>query len=274
MHPLTIPYPNIDPVAVHLGPLSVKWYGLAYVAGLLLGWLYLRHLLSNNRLWRDGKAPLAPTYADDIFIWVTLGVVAGGRLGHVLLYEPAHYLSNPLSILAIWQGGMAFHGGLLGVIVALILFGRWHKVSALTLLDLAAAAVPIGLFFGRTANFINSEVVGLVTDVPWAMVFPGWGPLPRHPVQLYEAVLEGPVLFLILRWLTHSRGALARPGLVGGTFMAGYGLLRAFCEIFKLDEYHGLLGDLPITMGMVYCIPMVIVGIVLIVRSRQPTTVA
>jgi len=269
MHPLAIPYPSIDPVAVHLGPLSVKWYGLAYVCGLMLGWLYIRHLLANNRLWRAGKPPLAQTYADDIFIWVTLGVVVGGRLGHVLLYEPWHYLTNPLGIFAIWQGGMAFHGGLLGVVVALILFGRRHGVSPLTLLDLAAAAVPIGLFFGRVANFINSEVVGIVTDVPWAMVFPGWGPLPRHPVQLYEAILEGPVLFLILRWLTHARGALAYPGLTGGAFIAGYGVLRSVCEVFKLDEYRGLLGDLPITAGMVYCIPMIIVGVALIIRAQR-----
>lgn len=269
MYPLAIPYPNIDPVALQLGPLSVKWYGLAYVCGLLLGWLYVRHLLATDRLWRDGKSPLAKTYADDIFIWVTLGVVVGGRLGHVFLYEPMQYLTNPLSILAIWQGGMAFHGGLLGVVLALVLFGRSHGVAPLTLLDLAAAAVPIGLFFGRVANFINSEVVGIVTDVPWGIVFPGWGPLPRHPVQLYEAVLEGPVLFLILRWLTHHRGALAHRGLVGGTFLACYGLFRMLCEVYKLDEYRGILGDLPITSGMVYCIPMVVAGIVLVVRARR-----
>jgi phosphatidylglycerol:prolipoprotein diacylglycerol transferase len=267
MHPLAIPYPNIDPVALNLGPLSIKWYGLAYVCGLLLGWLYIRHLLSTGRLWPRQTPPLSPNYADDIFIWVTLGVVVGGRLGHVLLYEPAHYLKDPLAIFAIWQGGMAFHGGFLGVVIALVVFGYRHKLSPLTLLDLAAAAVPIGLFFGRVANFINGEVVGIITDVPWGIVFPGWGPLPRHPVQLYEAILEGPVLFLILRWLTHKRGALALPGLTGGAFVAGYGALRMICEVFKLDEYRGLFGDIPVTPGLIYCIPMVIAGAILMARA-------
>lgn len=269
MSPLAIPYPAIDPVALHLGPLSIKWYGLAYVAGLLLGWIYMKRLVADPRLWPGGKPPFAPHLADDLFIWVALGVVIGGRLGHVLLYEPLLYLQRPLEILKIWNGGMAFHGGMLGTILAMWLFARRHAITPLTVMDLVAASVPFGLFFGRIANFINAEVVGRESDVPWAMVFPGWGPMPRHPSQLYEAVLEGAVLFLILRWLTHRRSALSTPGVVGGAFLAGYAVFRIFCEFFKLEEYGDLLeGGLP-TRGMLYCIPMLAFGCWLMLRGRK-----
>ncbi|HEX4891799.1 MAG TPA: prolipoprotein diacylglyceryl transferase [Hyphomicrobiaceae bacterium] len=265
---LAIPYPAIDPVAFSIGPLSVKWYGLAYVAGLLLGWYYIKRLLSRPELWAGKKAPFKPIVVDDLFVWVALGVVVGGRLGHVLFYEPALYLSNPLQILMIHKGGMAFHGGMLGTIVAMYLFARRHGLHPLNVMDPVAAAVPFGLFFGRIANFINAEVVGAESDVPWAMVFPGWGPNPRHPSQLYEALLEGLVLFLVLRWLTHTKGALKQPGVVGGTFILGYGAARMFCELFKHDEYQ-VFGALPVTTGMIYSIPMLLVGWLLIWNGRR-----
>jgi phosphatidylglycerol:prolipoprotein diacylglycerol transferase len=260
MSALAIPYPAIDPVALQVGPIAIKWYGLAYVAGLLLGWLYIRRLLAAGSLWRDGKAPFPPHVADDLFVWVALGVVIGGRLGHIMLYEPGHYLRNPLEILQIWRGGMAFHGGMLGTILAMWLFARHMKVPALSVMDLVSAAVPIGLFFGRMANFINAEVIGVVSDVPWAMVFPGAGPLPRHPVQLYESLLEGAVLFLVLCWLVYARGALKTPGFIGGAFLVGYGLFRIVCEMFK-DEYRGLFGWAELTSGMIYSVPMIIAGL-------------
>lgn len=265
---LVIPYPNIDPVALKLGPLSIKWYGLAYVAGLLLGWQYIRHLLATDRYWGASRPPVPPDAADDLFVWVALGVIVGGRLGHVLLYEPVHYLTNPLEIPQVWKGGMAFHGGLIGTIAAMYLFARARKVAALSIMDLVAAAVPIGLFFGRIANFINAEVVGTPSNVPWAMVFPDWGEAPRHPAQLYEAALEGLVLFLILRFLIARRTALASPGTVGGAFLLGYGAFRIVCEMFKHDEYRRLLGDLPLTSGMAYSLPMLAFGIWLLVRAR------
>ena len=258
---LAIPYPAIDPVALQLGPVAVKWYGLAYAAGLLLGWLSIKRLLANGALWRGGKAPFAPALADDLFLWVALGVVIGGRLGHILLYEPGYYFSHPLEILKLWHGGMAFHGGMVGTIIAMWLFARHTSVPALSVMDLVSAAVPIGLLFGRAANFINAEVIGTVTDVPWAMVFPGAGPLPRHPVQLYESLLEGGVLFLILAWLIHARSALKTPGLIGGAFLVGYGVFRIICEVFK-DEYRGLFGWADLTSGMLYSVPMIVVGLI------------
>jgi phosphatidylglycerol---prolipoprotein diacylglyceryl transferase len=268
MAPLVIPFPDIDPVALQIGPLAVKWYGLAYVAGLLLGWLYMKRLVADGRLWRDGKPPFAATLADDLFLWVAVGVVVGGRLGHVLLYEPAPFLRDPLEIFKIWHGGMAFHGGMLGTIIAMWLFARQYKVPVPAVMEVVAASVPFGLFFGRAANFINSEIVGRPTDVPWAFVFPGWGPEPRHPVQLYEALLEGVALFLVLRWLTHHRLALKTPGVVGGAFLAGYGAFRIVCEFFKHEEYRSLVGDGVLTMGMLYCIPMIATGLWLIARGR------
>ncbi len=271
MSMLAIPFPAIDPVAIAVGPVAIKWYGLAYATGLLLGWIYIKRLLSTDRLWRGGKPPFAADIADDLFVWVALGVVLGGRLGHILLYEPGYYLSHPLEILKIWQGGMAFHGGLVGSIVAMWLFARRQGVDALSVMDLVAAAVPLGLFFGRTANFINAEIVGRVSDVPWAMVFPGAGPLPRHPVQLYEAALEGLVLFLVLRWLTHSRRSLMTPGLTGGAFLLGYGAFRIVCELFK-EDYSGLWGSSLLTSGMLYSLPMLIVGglAMWLVSRRKP----
>lgn len=267
---LTIPFPEIDPVALRLGPIAVKWYGLAYMAGLLLGWLYVKHLLRQARLWPNDTAPFTSDRADDLLLFMTVGVLVGGRLGNVLFYEPAYYFNNPLEIPAVWKGGMAFHGGLIGSIVAIVLFARRVGADAWSVLDICAAATPIGLFFGRLANFINGELWGRASDMPWAMAFPEAGPLPRHPSQLYEAALEGLVLFALLWWLAHARLALRRPGVVAGTFLAGYAVARSVCELFREPDF--LLG--PLSAGMLYSLPMLAAGIWMIWWSgrRMPAS--
>ena len=261
---LTIPYPRIDPVALDLGLFTVKWYGLAYIAGLLLGWLYIKRLLVQTNLWPQAKAPFAQRDSDDLLIYVAAGVLLGGRLGHVVFYDPAHYLANPLDIAAVWRGGMSFHGGLIGSIVGIVLFARRVNANPWSVLDSCAAAVPIGLLFGRLANFINGELWGRPTDVPWAMIFPhpAAGGVPRHPSQLYEALLEGAVLFALLWWLSHKQGALRRPGVVAGTFLMGYGLARSFCELFREPDpghFFNSFGPF-VTAGIVYSIPMILAG--------------
>jgi phosphatidylglycerol:prolipoprotein diacylglycerol transferase len=261
---LAIPYPEIPPVLLPIwGPFAIKWYGLSYVAGLALGWLYIRYLLGQNRLWTQDKPPFARQATDDLFIYVAAGVLIGGRLGHVLFYEPGNYLGNPLRILAIWEGGMAFHGGLIGSIVAAVLFARRYKAEPWSVLDTCATAVPIGLFFGRLANFINGELWGRPANVPWAMVFPDReaGGVARHPSQLYEAFFEGLVLFAVVWWLTHRAKALRRPGLVAGTFLIGYGLARSFCEFFREPDVGHVLSLGPFTAGMIYSVPMIVAGI-------------
>ena len=264
-----IAYPAIDPVAFEIGPLAVRWYGLAYFAGILLGWYYARRLIADESLWGGRPAPFTAADLDDLLLWVTLGVIVGGRLGYVLFYEPGSYIADPLSALRIWQGGMSFHGGMLGAIAAMVVFGRRRAISALSILDVAAAATPFGLFFGRIANFINGELFGRPSTVPWAMVFPEGGPLPRHPSQLYEAALEGILLFLVLRLLTHSWGSLRRPGLTGGAFVAGYGLCRIFVEFFREpDPQIGYLAGF-VTMGMILSLPMVLVGLAAIWWSAR-----
>jgi phosphatidylglycerol:prolipoprotein diacylglycerol transferase len=267
---LAIPFPEIDPVALRLGPIAVKWYGLAYMAGLLLGWLYVKHLLRQARLWPNDKAPFTPDRADDLLLFMTVGVLVGGRLGNVLFYEPAYYFNNPLEIPAVWKGGMAFHGGLIGSIIAIVLFARRVGADAWSVLDACAAATPIGLFFGRLANFINGELWGRPSSAPWAMVFPEAGPMPRHPSQLYEAALEGLVLFALLWWLAHARLALRRPGVVAGTFLAGYAVARSVCELFREPDF--LLG--PLSAGILYSMPMLAGGIWMIWWSgrRMPAS--
>lgn len=268
---LAIPYPQIDPVALQIGPIAVRWYGLAYAAGLILGWIYIKRLVANASLWRDNKPAMTADDVDELLLWVAAGVVIGGRLGHVLFYEPSYYFENPLQVFAIWRGGMAFHGGLLGSGLAMFLFARRKGLVALSVMDVVAAAVPIGLFFGRMANFVNGEIVGTPTDMPWGMVFPDWGEEPRHPAMLYEAALEGIALFLILRFVTHKWMALKQPGLTTGIFLVGYAVFRIFCELFKIIEYRQFSPDYPITKGMVYSIPMLILGIwfILLARSKS-----
>lgn len=272
MHLLAIPFPDIDPVALEIGPFAVKWYGLAYVAGLLLGWLYIKRLIGETRLWINGEPPFAANRVDDLLIFMTVGVVAGGRLGFVLLYEPGYYLPRPLEVLAIWQGGMAFHGALIGCGLAIWLFARWAKVSPFSAMDLTAAAVPIGLFFGRLANFINGELYGNPATVPWAMIFPADpARLPRHPSQLYEAFFEGLVLFLVLRWLTHNQDSLKTPGLTTGAFLIGYGLARSFCELLREAHPGHPFSVGWMTPGIAYSIPMVLLGLwfIWMARSRK-----
>jgi phosphatidylglycerol:prolipoprotein diacylglycerol transferase len=234
----------------------------------VLGWLYARALIRNEELW-DGPAPLTVEDFDDFILWVTLGIVLGGRLGYVLFYNPAHYFAHPIEILAVWKGGMSFHGGFLGCVAAVMLFGWKRNVPILSLGDLTCAAAPIGLFLGRLANFINGELWGRTTDVYWAMVFPHGGPLPRHPSQLYEAVLEGVVLFAVLYWMIRE-GALQRPGLILGAFALGYSLARGFSEFFR--EPDAQLGFLwgGLTMGMLLSIPRARAGIwVIVVAMRR-----
>jgi len=279
---LALSFPQFDPVAISLGPffgfgpIDIKWYGLAYVAGLILGWLYIRRLLTTPRLWRNETPPFDVAKVDDLLLYMTAGVILGGRLGYVLFYEPGTYIADPVSILMINKGGMAFHGALLGTIAAIWLFSRNQGVNLWSTGDLCAAAVPIGLFFGRIANFINGELFGRVSDVPWAMVFPdAWKlhgavePATRHPSQLYEAVMEGLILFIVLRILTHSRGALRTPGIVGGVFLAGYGIARIIAELFREPHAGHALNIGPFTAGQMYSIPMVIVGTLLIMRALR-----
>jgi phosphatidylglycerol:prolipoprotein diacylglycerol transferase len=263
---LVLPFPDIDPIAVALGPIAIRWYSLAYIVGLVAGWRYCRRLAA-----RPPKA-IDPDAFDDFLLWATLGVVLGGRLGYVLFYKPAFFIDNPLEVFVLWRGGMSFHGGAAGVILAIILFARKRGVSWLSLGDLVGCAVPIGLFLGRLANFVNGELYGRAADVPWAMVFP-FDPeqVPRHPSQLYEAALEGIVLFLLL-YLLARRGWLERPGAIGGAFLAGYGLARIVVEFFREPDAHlgFLLGFT--TMGQVLSLPLVIAGAILIAwgwRAKQ-----
>lgn len=269
---LEIPFPNIDPVALQLGPLAIRWYGLAYAAGLILGWLYIRRLLRDETLWPANRPPMQPDDVDELLIFVTAGVIVGGRLGHVLFYQSDYYFAHPLEIFAIWNGGMAFHGGLVGTGVAMLLFARRRGVSVWPVMDVVSAAVPIGLFFGRMANFVNGEIVGSPTSMPWGMIFPEYGAEPRHPAMLYEAALEGIALFLVLRYLTHRLRGLKTPGLTTGWFLAGYAVFRIFCEIFKIVDYRLVHPDLPITKGMLYSVPMLLLGLWFIYRARSGET--
>jgi len=276
---LAIPFPEIDPVALSVGPLSIKWYGLSYMAGLILGWLYVRRLLTETRLWKNDTPPFGVARVDDLLVYMALAVIVGGRLGYVLLYEPDVYLARPLDILKVWKGGMSFHGAILGSAVGLWLFARRYGVSPWSAMDVCAAANPIGLFFGRLANFINGELFGRVSDVPWAMVFPdakyfypAIEPAPRHPSQLYEALLEGIVLFLVLRFLTHHRDGLKTPGLATGVFLAGYALARIAAEVFREPHFGHALNIGPVTAGQLYSLPMLALGLYFIWRARSGTT--
>ena len=266
---LAIPFPAIDPVMVQLGPLSVHWYGAAYVVGILFGWWYARRLVANRALWA-GEPPMQPKDIDDFLLWAVIGIIVGGRMGYVLFYEMSLFLDNPLRIAMLWTGGMSFHGGLLGTIVAMILFARSRGFLILSLFDVIAASVPPGIFLGRVANFINQELWGKPTDLPWGVVFPAAGPLPRHPSQLYEALLEGVLLFVFLRLLTHSFGKLANPGFVAGAFIAVYGLARVTVEFFRLPDMQiGYLAGDWLTMGMLLSLPMIAFGIWLMARARR-----
>jgi phosphatidylglycerol:prolipoprotein diacylglycerol transferase len=257
-----IPFPHIDPILVHIGPLAVRWYALAYIVGIIAGWFYARAIIASPRLW-GGAAPFTVVDFDDFIIWITLGIILGGRIGYVLFYNFLHFAAHPAEIVALWKGGMSFHGGFIGCVLAVVLFAWRRGIPFLSLGDVTTAVAPIGLFLGRLANFINGELWGRPTDVPWAMIFPNGGPLARHPSQLYEAGLEGLVLLLILGVLVRF-GALRRPGLLTGAFALGYGDARIFCELFR--EPDAQLGFLwgGLTMGMLLCIPLILAGFAVI----------
>ena len=281
---MAIPFPEIDPNAFVIPgiDLPIRWYALAYIAGLVAGWRIIVGLMERPKLW-GGVAPMRPGQVEDLLTWVILGVVLGGRLGFVAFYQPGYYLANPLEILKVWQGGMSFHGGFLGVVVAIALYCRRNALPTLSVADAAALVAPIGLFLGRLANFIKPELWGRPTDAPWGVIFPvdaaqicngiaGQidGACARHPSQLYEAGLEGLLLGAIL-WLLLGLGALRRPGLRLGVFLAGYGMSRAFVELFRQPDaqfqslgnplgYALQFGDYGLTMGQILSIPMILIG--------------
>lgn len=288
-----IPFPNISPEIFSISlfglDLALRWYALAYILGILLGWRLALRAVQTPTFWRNSAAPLTPRQIEDLLTWIILGVILGGRLGYVAFYQPGYYLQNPGEILAVWQGGMAFHGGLLGVIVAGYLFTWRHNIPKTSTADLMALGVPPGLLLGRLANFINAELWGRPTDMPWGVAFPGvaaqtcgdvMGLCARHPSQLYEAALEGLLLGGALIWLVWRRKALMRPGLVAGTFFAGYGAARFFVEFFRQPDAQFISPDNPLglawhmqgwglTMGQILSTPMIVLGLWLILRARR-----
>ena len=265
-----LPFHDIDPVILHIGPLAIHWYGVGYIVGILFAWWYARRLITNARLWPGGESRLKPEDIDDLLVWAAIGVVLGGRVGYVLFYDLQRYIAQPADILAVWQGGMSFHGGLLGTTLAMIFFARRRGLPMWSLFDVIGAGAPVGFGLVRIANFINAELWGKLTAVPWAVEFPNGGPLPRHPTQLYEAALEGLLLFLVLRIATHRLLKLGAPGFVSGVFVAGYGLARIFVEFFREpDPQLGYLFGGWLTMGMVLSVPMVLIGLWAALTARR-----
>jgi phosphatidylglycerol---prolipoprotein diacylglyceryl transferase len=268
--PSVLPFPAINPVLISIGPFAIRWYALAYIVGIIAGWLYARAIISAQKLW-GGPAPITVAEFDDFIIWITLGIILGGRVGYVLFYNLPHFVAHPLEVFELWNGGMSFHGGFLGCVIATVVFALRRGLPILSLGDVTTAVAPIGLFLGRIANFINGELWGRPTDVPWAMIFPSGGPVPRHPSQLYEAALEGLVLLAALGVIVRL-GALKRPGLVTGAFAVGYGIARTVCEFFR--EPDAQLGFLwgGLTMGMLLCIPLIAagLGVIAFALTRQP----
>lgn len=261
-------HPNFDPVALQLGPFAVHWYALAYVVGILFAVWYIKYLARQPRLWGANRPTLNATEADEFFIYALLGVILGGRLGYVLFYKPMFYLQNPLDILKTWDGGMSFHGGFLGVVIACLIYGRPRGKTLDRMLDLGAASVPVGLGLGRIANFINAELWGGPSTLPWAVIFPG-ETTARHPSQLYEALLEGLFLFIAVRIATHHFSALKHPGRASGIFATGYALSRILVEFVREPDAHlGYFAGF-LTMGMILSLPLLGVGIWLLWRSRR-----
>lgn len=263
-----MPYPEIDPIAFSVGPVDVHWYGIAYVVGIMLGWFYARRLIETPRLWA-GEAPMSRVQLDDFLVWAAVGIILGGRIGYILFYDFPNVAAEPLRAIQIWNGGMSFHGGFAGTTLAMLLFARRHRIPVWSLFDIVAAVVPIGLFFGRIANFVNGELWGRLSDAPWAVVFPQAGPFARHPSQLYEAGLEGIVLLAVLALAIWRFDALKRPGLVTGIFVCGYALSRITVEFFREpDAQLGYLYGGWLTMGMLLSLPMLAVGVWAVFRAR------
>ena len=253
-------FPALDPVAVSIGPVAIRWYALAYLAGFLLGWKYCLSLARRNP-----KDP-APQLFDDFLIWAVVGVILGGRIGYVLFYNVGEYLAHPADIVKVWHGGMSFHGGMMGVITVAYIFTHKHKISFFTFTDILACVTPIGLGLGRLANFVNGELYGRATDLPWGVVFPRGGDFPRHPSQIYESLLEGVVLFLILFALSRRPALVQRTGLMSGVFLFGYGLCRFSVEFVREpDQQLGFLVA-GATMGQLLCLPMMLFGLYLMLR--------
>ena len=289
--PAALPFPEIGPdlFSIEIGSFTfaLRWYALAYIVGILIGWRLCVAAIQRPSLWVQQTPPLTIEQIEDLLTWIVLGVILGGRLGFVLFYEPAHFLANPLEILMVWQGGMSFHGGFLGVVVAGLVFCQRHRVPILPLADLLALATPPGLLLGRLANFINNELWGRPTNLPWGVEFPGdtaqscgeiAGLCARHPSQIYEALLEGLLLGSLLLYLAWRRGALRRPGFVAGVFFAGYGAGRAVVELFRQPDSQFVAADNPIghalqfgnwglTMGQLLSLPMIVVGVILVWRA-------
>jgi phosphatidylglycerol:prolipoprotein diacylglycerol transferase len=266
-----VPFPDFDPVLVHLGPFAIRWYALAYIAGILLGWRYAALLVKTPALWTRRPPPLSTEQLDDLILWITLGVIVGGRLGHTLFYTPQLVWQDPMEILRVWHGGMSFHGGALGVLLAISVYAGAKRLDLLRVGDVIAAGAPMGLFFGRIANFINGELWGRPTTLPWGIIFPGAGPLPRHPSQLYEAALEGVALFAVLAWAVWARRWTERRGVIMGLFILGYGVIRISLENVREPDAYMPHFPFGLTMGMMLSAPMVIAGAWMVWRGlREP----
>ena len=298
MFSTAIPFPNISPnlFSFEIGgvEIALRWYALAYIAGILIGWWLIGRALRRNDLWPRNTPPMDKAKLDDLLTWIIIGIILGGRLGFVLFYQPAYYLSHPAEILMVWQGGMSFHGGFLGVIAAVWLFSRRHALPLASVADALAFAAPVGLLLGRIANFIKPELWGRPTDVPWGVIFPGdraqncpgiEGLCARHPSQLYEAILEGAILGALLLYLVWRRGWLRIPGQTAGLFFAGYGLSRFVVERFREADAQFITPDNPmghvigsgtfgLSMGQLLSLPMIVIGIVVIVLSRRRARMA
>lgn len=272
-----LPFPNIDPVLIEFGPFlwgdrpwQIHWYGVGYVVGILFAWWYARRLLNNERLWAGGKPPFSFAVIEDLLLYAALGIVVGGRLVYVLFYNLPKYMNAPMEVFSLQDGGMSFHGGFLGCVLAMIYVAYRHQANIWSLFDVIAAGAPIGIGLVRLTNFINQELWGSPTTMPWGVVFPNVDGQVRHPSQVYEALLEGFVLFIILRILTHWLFKLRQPGFVAGAFVAWYGVARIFVEFFRLpDQQVGYLAGGWLTMGMSLSLPMVVVGLWAMVRAKQ-----
>jgi phosphatidylglycerol:prolipoprotein diacylglycerol transferase len=277
VHLLAFEFPNFDKYVLGLQwhGFGVRWYALAYVAGILLGWWYAIRLARKDALWGPRAPVMSRDQIDDLILWITVGVIVGGRIGSMVFYNTSALWQTPLEIFKIWKGGMSFHGGLIGVMIAMLVFARMQRLPVLRVSDLVAPCVPIGLFFGRIANFINGELWGRHTNMPWGFYINDEDALPVHPSQLYEALLEGVVLFLILRLATHRFGQLKRSGAVTGIFLAGYGLFRILVEFVRAPDQG--LDNLPLglTMGMILSLPMLIAGVYLFMKAgKEPEVIA